>query len=115
MYRRYKRVLEGLKHCPTCDRVLPELEFHKNRNRYDRLQNRCRDCIRKRDQKRARKKLNAKARLNMSSHLYPLAEFCELCPEDDRNEATQRHHPDYSEPKIYVSTCSKCHSWLHSH
>jgi len=43
---------------------------------------------------------------------YPLAEYCELCPEEDRKKPRDRHHPDYNYLEIYVSVCSKCHLWL---
>jgi hypothetical protein len=39
----------------------------------------------------------------------PLAKYCELCPEDDLKPATQRHHPDYNLPSIFISVCAKCH------
>jgi uncharacterized protein YdiU (UPF0061 family) len=38
-----------------------------------------------------------------------LAEFCELCPEDDKRVAVERHHPDYDYPLIIVSCCIECH------
>jgi hypothetical protein len=41
-----------------------------------------------------------------------LAEYCELCPEDDQNKATQHHHPDYNYSLIIVSVCDKCHKWM---
>lgn len=43
---------------------------------------------------------------------FPLAQFCELCPENDRRKATEHHHPDYDFPEIYVSVCSSCHKWV---
>ncbi len=42
----------------------------------------------------------------------PLPEFCETCPEDDRNKAVQRHHPDYDYPLIVVGCCVTCHYYL---
>lgn len=42
----------------------------------------------------------------------PIAEFCEVCPDDDLNKATQRHHPDYDYPLIVVSCCNSCHNYL---
>ena len=42
----------------------------------------------------------------------PLAVFCELCPEDDKQPATQRHHPDYDFPAIFVSCCGSCHNYV---
>lgn len=39
----------------------------------------------------------------------PLAEFCEMCPEDEIRKATERHHPDYDFPEIIVSCCKECH------
>jgi len=41
-----------------------------------------------------------------------LAEFCEVCPEDDVRKATGNHHPDYDYPQIVVSCCSSCHNYL---
>ena len=43
----------------------------------------------------------------------PLEKFCELCPEDDKRPATQRHHPDYNYPLIFVSVCASCHKIIH--
>lgn len=40
----------------------------------------------------------------------PLAKWCELCPSNDRRKATERHHPDYSFPHIYISVCKQCHA-----
>lgn len=45
-------------------------------------------------------------------HPVPLAKWCEVCPEDDLREATQRHHPDYNYPTIIVSCCQDCHTYL---
>lgn len=42
----------------------------------------------------------------------PLADFCEVCPPDDLRGATQRHHPDYDFPLIYVSCCNSCHTHM---
>lgn len=41
-----------------------------------------------------------------------LLPFCELCPEDNIQAATQRHHPDYNYPLIIVSCCRICHKWV---
>ena len=41
-----------------------------------------------------------------------LAEFCELCSDDDLRPATERHHPDYDYPLIVVSVCDECHKWI---
>ena len=40
----------------------------------------------------------------------PFAEKCELC---DSTQNLVRHHPDYSEPTIYVTLCSSCHRYVH--
>ena len=37
---------------------------------------------------------------------------CELCPEEDVSPATQRHHPDYDYPFIFVYVCAQCHAWV---
>lgn len=42
----------------------------------------------------------------------PLSPYCELCPEDEKTRATDRHHPDYRFPEIFVSLCSECHKWI---
>jgi hypothetical protein len=42
----------------------------------------------------------------------PLAEFCEVCPEDDIQKATSKHHPDYDYPQIIVSCCARCHTYM---
>jgi hypothetical protein len=44
----------------------------------------------------------------------PLAEFCEVCPEDDLRKATDRHHPDYNYPRIIVSCCGQCHKYMNN-
>ena len=41
-----------------------------------------------------------------------ITKFCELCPEDDQQEATQRHHPNYNYPTIFVSCCASCHNYV---
>ena len=51
-----------------------------------------------------------KERARAKAHRSPLALYCELCPEDDKRKATQRHHLDYDHPEIFVSCCSLCHS-----
>ena len=119
---RSKGIPEGFKHCFKCDRILPELEFYRDKNNCDGLQSKCKECIKARDKTRDRseywkkqwgtEKYRARVRLRHSLHLYPLTEFCELCPEDDLNKATQHHHPDYNYPTIYVSICSQCHAYL---
>lgn len=43
-----------------------------------------------------------------------LAKFCELCPEDDKREAINRHHMDYDFPLIFVSLCQSCHTYVHA-
>jgi hypothetical protein len=42
---------------------------------------------------------------------YPLAEFCELCPDNDKRKATQRAHFNYAYPSIFLSLCVSCHKW----
>lgn len=43
----------------------------------------------------------------------PLAPLCELCPEDNVQPATQRHHfAGYAYPKIFVSCCASCHMYV---
>jgi hypothetical protein len=42
----------------------------------------------------------------------PLAEFCETCPPDDVRKATQKHHPSYEFPRIFVSCCASCHMYI---
>jgi hypothetical protein len=42
----------------------------------------------------------------------PLAEFCEFCPEDDKQKAVERHHPDHDYPEIFVSVCKSCHMYI---
>ena len=43
---------------------------------------------------------------------FSMAEFCEVCPEDDIQKATATHHPDYNYPQIIVSCCVVCHVFL---
>jgi hypothetical protein len=40
----------------------------------------------------------------------PFAENCEIC---DSTINLVRHHPDYSEPMIYVTLCASCHGYIH--
>lgn len=124
MVIRHNGISKGFKRCPKCDRVLLENQFYRDKSRYDGIQKLCIDCIKMRNIDRrpyfrehsklriGTKKYRARVRMRHSPHLYPLTEFCELCPEDDLNKATQHHHPDYDYPTIYVSTCSQCHAYL---
>lgn len=57
---------------------------------------------------RSRKMHNARAR----AQRVPLAQFCELCPDNCRRAATERHHPDHEFWEIYVSVCKTCHRWI---
>lgn len=41
--------------------------------------------------------------------LIPLAEKCEMCGAEAKN----RHHPDYSLPRVFISVCTECHGKLH--
>jgi len=43
---------------------------------------------------------------------FPLAEICEIC---GCSENLVRHHPDYSEPLLYVTVCSSCHKYIHNY
>ena len=45
-------------------------------------------------------------------HLSIEGKSCELCPEEDKLPAEQRHHPDYNYPLIVVLTCKQCHEWI---
>lgn len=119
---RHSGIQEGFKHCSKCDKILPETEFYRDKSSYDNLQKLCKKCGKERDKKRDRneyfkkqwetKEYRARCRLRNNPHLYPLTEFCEVCPKDDLNKATQHHHPDYDYPAIYVSVCSQCHAYL---
>lgn len=51
-------------------------------------------------------------RAQQKAEKIPLADFCELCPDNEKREATQRHHPDYTFPEIFVSCCTSCHSYV---
>lgn len=42
----------------------------------------------------------------------PLAKLCELCPDDDKKKAVERHHPDHDYPEIFVSCCRSCHMYI---
>jgi hypothetical protein len=56
----------------------------------------------------------SRAEQHCSRHKLPMAEACELCPEDDkRTTKLQRHHVDYDYPEIYVTVCTKCHKETH--
>lgn len=45
-------------------------------------------------------------------NLYPLAPFCELCPDDEkRTEKLEHAHLDYEYPTIYVTACRDCHAF----
>ena len=65
----------------------------------------------------ARKWMNKypeKVRAEKIAKKIPLAEFCELCPEDDKRKSVMRHHPDYDYPEIFVSVCGSCHRCIHN-
>ena len=40
----------------------------------------------------------------------PFAEKCEIC---DSTNNLVKHHPDYSEPLIFVTLCASCHRYGH--
>jgi len=46
---------------------------------------------------------------NIARKNIPLAQFCELCPEDDKRKPMARHHPNHNYPLIVISVCSQCH------
>jgi hypothetical protein len=75
-----------------------------------------RDWARKhphRDNGNFRRKPEA-SRAQQQAKKIPLGTFCEVCPEDDVRKATQRHHPDYNYPEIFVSCCPSCHKYMES-
>lgn len=122
-------VTQETKTCPRCKRELALDRFCNNKNNPDGLSYTCRDC--KSELKRAyrqtergrynhmmssrryrmRHKDRKSARNNAQRNLPLCNKVCELCPEDDVCPATQRHHPDYSEPLIVVYCCDECHRW----
>ena len=59
---------------------------------------------------RIKNKIKKAAQLMALRHI-PLEGFCELCPEDDRRMATERHHPDYDYPLIVIFSCKECHHY----
>lgn len=59
-------------------------------------------------------RVGLRAKEFVKRHKIPLAEKCELCPDDDPLPAEERHHPDYALPQIVVSVCRKCHKALKS-
>ena len=59
---------------------------------------------------RVKNKKKKAAQLMAERHI-SLAEFCELCPEDDIQPAIERHHPDYNYPLIVVFCCKECHHY----
>lgn len=59
---------------------------------------------------RARNKKIKNAQL-LADRNIELLEFCELCPEDDKQRTIERHHPDYDYPLIIISCCKECHSF----
>jgi len=60
-------------------------------------------------QKKYRKEHQKEANARKNDWRLPLASECELCPEDDKQPAIDRHHPDYNYPNIIVSVCGPCH------
>lgn len=48
------------------------------------------------------------------SYYYGKGTACEVCPEDDIQKATAKHHPDYNYPQIIVSCCDTCHTYLNN-
>ena len=64
------------------------------------------------DKNRDRSKIRARRRVQRV-YLYPLADKCELCPENDkRTENLQHGHIDYDYPKIYLTVCGSCNIWM---
>lgn len=47
---------------------------------------------------------------NVAENNCPLGQYCEFC---NSTENLERHHPDYTEPKIIVTVCVSCHRWIH--
>lgn len=55
------------------------------------------------------------------AHKFPLESLCELCPEDDKRKATERHLLDIRlqtenrDIPLFISVCPSCHRWLEGH
>lgn len=56
------------KKCHKCGRVLSTTEFYKNRAMKDGLQTSCKECVKKRDEERQKKKQEEKIKLGFSIH-----------------------------------------------
>lgn len=52
-----------------------------------------------------------KAAQAMALRHIPIEGLCELCPDDDKRVATERHHPDYDYPLIVIFSCKECHHY----
>lgn len=48
----------------------------------------------------------------ITNHHIPLAKFCETCPPEEVNKATQHHHPDPCIQWLFISCCASCHYYL---
>lgn len=110
--------------CTKCGKEKPKNKFLPDRRYNSGFQPYCGECRRtyKREwmrenfdyhgkydpEKYDRKKRHAH---NIAQKL-PINRLCELCPDNDKQFATDRHHPDYNYPEIFVSVCSECHSWI---
>ncbi len=116
------------KECTKCGRLLPISEFGPHKFTRDGLQSWCKECTSKnieegrrrnpektleqgrKGQSRYRERHPEKIKAQLMVRGTELAPFCEQC---GTSENLERHHPDYSKPREYMTLCKKCH--LESH
>ena len=126
-----------MKRCTKCGRLLPRVEFAKDKTKLDGLRSNCKHCqreyrqkhkkeyceyrkqwdhthpesVKKRSKiKRERFPERERARHFARYHI-PLKPQCELCGSTKRLE---HHHPDYNFPEVTVTVCKPCHEAIHN-
>jgi hypothetical protein len=57
-----------------------------------------------------KKKHPERLKAQILSQYIPLKSNCEIC---QSTENLQRHHPDYSKPKNFITLCLACHNQAH--
>jgi len=130
-----------MKQCSRCKRILPVLEFSKDRRTKDGLQSQCKRCKveskrewryknpekrmeilrRWKDKnpdkvKEQRKRYNQRYPKKIKAYQFISNNKLELAKECElcgNTENLEHHHPDYDYPEIYVTVCKECHTWIH--
>lgn len=119
--------MDEVKTCSTCRVEQSVTNFYKASTRSDGYCNRCKDCNReyeteyrkterykekhRRIQSRFREKNLEREKIYRLARTVPLSPSCNRCEVTDKRLV--RHHPDYSEPKLIVTLCERCHRAVH--